>query len=347
MSAALGVHPAEGALDSGKCAQWPIENEIKKQTCYPSSPSLPSPPSLSIHGWESNKPLPVCPGITVCDFSLTSQAALWHGGVIVSRGWKPFCHGRVEKDKAGPQSICLTGHCGIVSPASEEDRDWHMSGKVHARDKTPGFRLFTYSPGLRAVRMRVWRNGGRRTGGLGSASLTWKGLLPFKQWLHCLPAIRKTMPHRVNIKSSVHSSQTPSVGEDNGGTFTGEGRHRKDSGATWFKPEWLRKSSGRGVRCKGIQGGWWCWYPDTKVFVRAQIKSKKDKNGADNRDPLITAWGRREWAGCWDGLSGRSALLPSKNLSLSLCVCASQPTTQKRKKKILPPLNTKQSAPLT
>lgn len=44
VSAALGVHQAEGALDSDKCAQWPIENEIKKQTCYPSSPSLPSPP---------------------------------------------------------------------------------------------------------------------------------------------------------------------------------------------------------------------------------------------------------------------------------------------------------------
>lgn len=100
--------------------------------------SLPAlSPSLSIPGWKSNKPLPVCPGITVCDFSLTSQAALWHGGVIVSGGWKPFCHGRVEKDKAGPQSICLAGHRGIVSPAPEEDRDWHMSGKFTRGTKHP------------------------------------------------------------------------------------------------------------------------------------------------------------------------------------------------------------------
>lgn len=42
---------------------------------------------------------------------------------------------------------------------------------------------------------------------------------------------------------------------------------------------------------------------------------------------------------------GRPCCLP-KNLSLSLCVCASQPTTERRKK-ILPPANTRQSAPLT
>lgn len=30
---------------------------------------------------------PVCSGITACDFSLTSKAALWHFGVIVSGGW--------------------------------------------------------------------------------------------------------------------------------------------------------------------------------------------------------------------------------------------------------------------
>lgn len=136
VSAALGVHPAEEALDSRKCPQWPIENVIKKTNLLPTHLSL-SLPSLSIPGWKSNKRLPVCPGITVCDFSLTSQAALWHGGVIVSGGSKPFCHGRVEKDKAGPQSICLAGHCCIVSPEAEEDRDWHMSGKFTRGTKPP------------------------------------------------------------------------------------------------------------------------------------------------------------------------------------------------------------------
>lgn len=144
VSTALGVRPAEGALDSGKRAQWPIENEMKKQTCYPSSPSLPSSlpsPTPSIPGgaesWKSNKPLPVCPGITVCDFSLTSQAALWHGGVIVSGGWKPFCHGRVEKDKATPHSILsrwVLRHC--LTCAGGGRRLAHER-KVQARGKTP------------------------------------------------------------------------------------------------------------------------------------------------------------------------------------------------------------------
>lgn len=97
---------------------------------------------------------PVCPGKTVCDFSLTSQAALWHGGVIVSGGWKPFCYGRVEKDKAVPQPLCLAEHCGLVSPAywRIETGTWAQSS--HAGHDHFGFEvtsekqcfdMFTYS----------------------------------------------------------------------------------------------------------------------------------------------------------------------------------------------------------
>lgn len=79
---------------------------------------LPFPPVLH---WseilEEQQAFPVCFSIIVCDFSLTSQAALWHGGVIVNGGWKPFCYGRVDKDKAVPQQLCLDEHCGLVSPA--------------------------------------------------------------------------------------------------------------------------------------------------------------------------------------------------------------------------------------
>lgn len=123
------VSTAEGALDSGKCRQWPIENETEKKTnllpipslCPPLSSTLSIPSSPPVLCWREilvdQQAFPVCAGITVCDFSLTSQAALWHGGVIVSGGWKTFCYGRVEKDKAVPQPLCLAEHCGLVSPA--------------------------------------------------------------------------------------------------------------------------------------------------------------------------------------------------------------------------------------
>lgn len=105
------------------------------------SPLLPStlfiPPSPPVLCWseilEEQQAFPVCSGITVCDFSLTSQAALWHGGVIVSGGWKPFCHGRVEKDKAVPQPLCLAELCGLVSPPGGGYRLAH-EWKVHMQD---------------------------------------------------------------------------------------------------------------------------------------------------------------------------------------------------------------------
>lgn len=141
---------------------------------------------------EEQQTLPVCPGITVCDFSLTSQAALWHGGMIVSGGWKPFCHGRVEKDKAVPQSFCLAEHCRLVSPAwrTTEPGTWVESSH---EGQNRSFDLFTYSLGSRMFHMRVWWNGGtlrivcpaggrQCTGGFCNASLTWRGWLPFKQW---------------------------------------------------------------------------------------------------------------------------------------------------------------------
>lgn len=84
----------KGHLTLVKCGQWQFEIQIKKQACYPTSLSLslclfPLHPSLlfthpSIHclSWagcevlEEQQAFPVCSGITVCDFSLTSQAAL-------------------------------------------------------------------------------------------------------------------------------------------------------------------------------------------------------------------------------------------------------------------------------
>jgi len=75
---------------------------------------------------EEQQAFPVCPGITACDFFLTSQAALWHGGVIVSGGWS-FYHGRVEKDKL----LCLAELCGPVCPPGGGYR--HMSGKFTCR----------------------------------------------------------------------------------------------------------------------------------------------------------------------------------------------------------------------
>lgn len=72
----------------------------EKQTCLPSffvcpvhvPPHCPAPP---VPNWreilEEQQVFPVCFGITVCDFSLTSQAALWYCGIIVSCGWQPFC----------------------------------------------------------------------------------------------------------------------------------------------------------------------------------------------------------------------------------------------------------------
>lgn len=55
-----------------------------------STPSIPFHP-LPVLSWseilKEQKALPVCSGIMVCDFSLTSKAALWHGGVIVIDGW--------------------------------------------------------------------------------------------------------------------------------------------------------------------------------------------------------------------------------------------------------------------
>ncbi len=99
--------------------------------------SLVPPSSPPVLCWskilEKQQAFPVCSGITVCDFFLTSQAALWHGGVIVSSGWKPFCHGRVEKDKTVPQPLCLAELCGLVSPPGGGYRVAH-EWKVHMQD---------------------------------------------------------------------------------------------------------------------------------------------------------------------------------------------------------------------
>lgn len=81
-------------------ADWKLNEKNKLVThplCLsaPSSRSSPPPPlphpSLPVLRWseilEEQQVFPVCSGMTVYDFSLTSQAALWHGGVIVSGGW--------------------------------------------------------------------------------------------------------------------------------------------------------------------------------------------------------------------------------------------------------------------
>lgn len=104
VSTCTRVSTAQGALDSDKRQQRQIENEIKNPNllsflslCVPSSftCSPPHQPLNSQHStalllsWkqEEQQVVPVCSGITECDFSLTSQAAIWHRGVIVSGGW--------------------------------------------------------------------------------------------------------------------------------------------------------------------------------------------------------------------------------------------------------------------
>lgn len=103
--------PTEEPLDSGQ-----LKNCTGKQTCFPSSLSTFGPLSSNPHA-SIQQVFPVCSGITMCDFSLTSRAALWHCGVMVSGGWKRFCHSRVE-DKAVLQPLCLAECCcDLVSPA--------------------------------------------------------------------------------------------------------------------------------------------------------------------------------------------------------------------------------------
>lgn len=69
-----------------------------------------------------------------------------------------------------------------------------------------------------------------------------------------------------------------------------------------------------------------------KHFLASNQKQKKDKNGSDNRDPLITAWGCGEsdrGAGM-DAAGGLPCCRP-KSLPNTMCLC--QPTTNSRKKK--------------
>lgn len=102
---------AEETLDSGH-----LKATRENKLVFP--PSLSASQPLSLNPYASvQQVFSVCSGITVCDFSLTSQAALWHRGVIVSSGWKPFCHGRAEKDKAAPQPPRLAECSVLVSPA--------------------------------------------------------------------------------------------------------------------------------------------------------------------------------------------------------------------------------------
>lgn len=172
MEMVLGVHctwcpPQKEHLTLVNAANGQLKSKWKKQTCYPSSLSALSPllsstpfipPSPPVLCWseilEEQQALSVCSGITVCDFSLTSQAALWHGGVIVSGGWKPFYHGRVEKDKAVPQPLCLAEHCGLVSPAwwrietgtwAESSHSGHGHFGFKMTSEKQCFDMFTYS----------------------------------------------------------------------------------------------------------------------------------------------------------------------------------------------------------
>ncbi|TNN64455.1 hypothetical protein EYF80_025306 [Liparis tanakae] len=66
-------------------------------------------------------------------YALEAYDALWHRGVIVIGGWKPFGHGRVEKDKAVPQPLCLAELGGLVSPPGGGYRRAH-EWKVHMQD---------------------------------------------------------------------------------------------------------------------------------------------------------------------------------------------------------------------
>lgn len=157
---------------------------------------------------------------------------------------------------------------------------------------------------------------------------------------HCKSTVRSTTPHRVNIKSSVLPSQTWSVSEDNGGTFTG----RPDTERTAVWPDSYQNNCvGPAVSmhvCAGDRAGkkdqqerrQWCWQSNTKAFFSPKSKAKKDKNGSDNRDLLITAWGCGEsdrGAGM-DAAGGLPCCRP-KSLPNTMCLC--QPTTNSRKKK--------------
>lgn len=142
--------------------------------------------------------------MTVCDFSLTSQAALWHRGVIVTGGWRPFCHGRVEKDKASPQPAPSGGALRPCLTCPAEDRDGHKSRTVHKRDAAApvwrraavmflnnGPRLARNIPRDAHWRRRILRRGfdSDRT-----ASSEQRPIVSRPS--------AKTTPHRVNIKSS-------------------------------------------------------------------------------------------------------------------------------------------------
>lgn len=143
---------AQGALDLDKHQQRQIENEIKNLL---SSLSLcvPPPSTELVLSWkqEEQQVVPVCSGITECDFFLTSQAAIWHRGVIVSGGWWPFCHGRVEKHKAVPLLLCLPELYGLVSPLGEGCRlahEWwvHMQGMAPLAFKLLGGKILYLVP---------------------------------------------------------------------------------------------------------------------------------------------------------------------------------------------------------
>lgn len=67
-----------------------------------------------------------------------------------------------------------------------------------------------------------------------------------------------------------------------------------------------------------------------KYLSESRIKSKKDKNGPDNRDPLITEWGRWESErGAGTGPAGGLPCCLPKSLPNPMCLC--QPTNKKKK----------------
>lgn len=118
---------------------------MKKQTCCPSSLSalftlLPStpfiPPSPLVLCWserlEEQQAFPVCSGITVCDFSLTSQAALWHVGVLSVVAESHSATAEWRRTRLSLRHYVYLSSVAL-SHLPVEDIDWHMSGKFIRR----------------------------------------------------------------------------------------------------------------------------------------------------------------------------------------------------------------------
>lgn len=307
-----------------------LENNTGKQTGFPSSPSTSQSFSWSPYACIQQV-FSVCSGITVCDFSLTSQAALWHRGVIVSGGWRPFCHGRVEKDKASPQPPRLAERCDLVSPAWWRIGTGTRAGGSQAGRGPVGFEttlengvvvdVIFLNNGLRLAKTSHGTPAG--VGGFSDAGLTRTERLPPNKGP--LLANHPQKPRHIgSILSQVYSPR------------------RLDQLARTMAALSQGEQTPKGQRCDLIHAGIIVSAPAVSVCLstgdRARNKVQQERAGGSGgvdsltlkcfsapnqkqkRHERLRQWGSPhyrmgmgwEWQGCRDGRSGRSALLPSK-----------------------------------